>query len=339
MRPVSIVGIAASKPVPQLVDDVALVVAKITAAALADAGLSRDDVQFTCSGSCDYIQGRPFSFVQAVDGLGAWPPICESHVEMDGAWAMQEAWVHMQTGHVDVALVYCWGHGTRGDSDGILAQGLDPYTLAPLGADLTDLAALQARQLIEGGHCSERDLAGIAARNLGNLRGEAPSVDRLLEAPHTRDPLRAHDAPRWSNGAAAVVLAAGDALADRPHRHAWVRHLDHRIDTHHPGHRDLTTAPSATAAAAGSGPVTVAELSTGWTPHEVVLCRALGLEDSVSINPSGGPGPASIPMVDGLRAFVHGVEHLRADRADRVLAHAAAGPCLQQNLVGVLEGS
>ncbi len=339
MRPVSIAGVAATKPTQGLTDDVALLVSRVTASALADAGLGRDEVAFTCSGSGDYIQGRPFSFVQALDGVGAWPPICESHVEMDGAWALQEAWVHMQTGHVDVALVYAWGHGTRGDAEAVLALTHDPYTLAPLGIGPTDMAALQARVLLERGLCAREDLAAIAARDQAAVRGEAPSVQALMARPLTRDPLHAHDIPTWADGAAAVVLVAGDALADRPHRHAWIRHLDHRIDTHHPGHRDLSLAPSASAARGSSGPVDVAELSTGWTPQEVVLRKALGLDDGVRINPSGGPRSASIPMVDGLRAFVHATRSLRAGTADRALAHATAGPCLQQNLVAVLEGS
>ena len=46
-----------------------------------------DDIGFTCSGSTDYLAGQAFSFVMTLDGVGPWPPIQESHVEMDGAWA------------------------------------------------------------------------------------------------------------------------------------------------------------------------------------------------------------------------------------------------------------
>ena len=51
-------------------------------------GLAKEEIGFTCSGSTDYIAGQSFAFVHAVDALGAWPPISESHVEMDGAWAL-----------------------------------------------------------------------------------------------------------------------------------------------------------------------------------------------------------------------------------------------------------
>src|SRR5688572_6482252 len=68
-------------------------------------GLSKSDIDFWCSGSSDYLAGRAFSFVTAVDAIGAFPPVAESHVEMDGAWALYEAWIKIQTGEVDVALV------------------------------------------------------------------------------------------------------------------------------------------------------------------------------------------------------------------------------------------
>ena len=48
------------------------------------------DVDFVCSGSCDYLQGAAFAFVLGVDALGAVPPIKESHVEMDAYWALYD---------------------------------------------------------------------------------------------------------------------------------------------------------------------------------------------------------------------------------------------------------
>ena len=64
-------------------------------------GLTRADVDFTCAGSCDYVAGQAFSFVQNIDAIGAWPPKRDSHVEMDGAWALYEAWLRLQMGDID----------------------------------------------------------------------------------------------------------------------------------------------------------------------------------------------------------------------------------------------
>jgi hypothetical protein len=64
----------------------------IFAEVLRSTGLAKGDIGFWCSGSSDYLAGRAFSFVSAVDAIGAFPPVAESHVEMDGAWALYEAW-------------------------------------------------------------------------------------------------------------------------------------------------------------------------------------------------------------------------------------------------------
>src|SRR5258708_38714161 len=60
--------------------------------AVAAANVDLREIGFTCSGSCDYLTGGPFAFVSNLEAAGAWPPIAESHVEMDGAWALYEAW-------------------------------------------------------------------------------------------------------------------------------------------------------------------------------------------------------------------------------------------------------
>ena len=78
-------------------------------------GITKSDIGFWCSGSSDYLAGRAFSFISAIDAIGAVPPINESHVEMDAAWALYEAWVKLITGEVDTALVYGFGKSSAGN--------------------------------------------------------------------------------------------------------------------------------------------------------------------------------------------------------------------------------
>ena len=64
----------------------------VVGAVMKQAGFENvQQIDFTCSGSCDYQQGAAFAFVLGVDSLGAVPPIKESHVEMDAAWALYES--------------------------------------------------------------------------------------------------------------------------------------------------------------------------------------------------------------------------------------------------------
>ena len=104
-----------------------------------------------CRAAATTSPGRPFAFVQNLEAVGAWPPISESHVEMDGAWALYEAWVRLQHGDIDIALVYGSGKSSPGKPEQIYPLQLDPYYLAPLGLDPVSLAALQARALLDAG--------------------------------------------------------------------------------------------------------------------------------------------------------------------------------------------
>ncbi|MFD7614984.1 thiolase domain-containing protein [Streptomyces sp. NPDC059828] len=307
-------------------------------------GLRTGDIDFTCSGSCDYLAGRAFSFTLALDGVGAWPPISESHVEMDGAWALYEAWVKLLTGEADTALVYAYGKSSPGSIRDVLTRQLDPYYLAPLWPDSVSLAALQAQALIDSGATSERELAGIAARSRtaagpnprAQLRGHHDQGDHLVH------PLRTGDCPPIGDGAAAVVLAAGDRARELCARPAWIRGMDHRIEAHGLGVRDLTDSPSTRLAAEHAGafdaPVDTAELHAPFTSQEVVLRKALGLDDSARVNPSGGALAANPIMAAGLIRIGEAAAAIHRGESDRAIGHATSGPCLQQNLVAVLEG-
>ncbi|MFI8825442.1 thiolase domain-containing protein [Streptomyces sp. NPDC053431] len=314
---------------------------------LRQTGLRTSDIGFTCSGSSDYLAGRAFSFTMALDGVGAWPPISESHVEMDGAWALYEAWVKLLTGEADTALVYAYGKSSPGSVRDVLTRQLDPYYVAPLWPDSVALAALQAQALIDAGHTDEPALASIATRSRqdaaanphAQLPGARPQGDHLVA------PLRTGDCPPVGDGAAAVVLATGErarALCARP---AWITGMDHRIEAHSLGVRDLTDSPSTRLAAeragafdATAGPLDTAELHAPFTSQEVVLRRALRLGDDVRVNPSGGALAANPMMAAGLIRLGEAAARIHRGASDRALAHATSGPCLQQNLVAVLEG-
>jgi acetyl-CoA acetyltransferase len=311
-------------------------------------GITKDDIGFTCSGTSDFLAGQPFSFVSALDAVGAWPPIVESHVEMDGAWALHEAWVRLQHGDVDTALVYAVGKSSMGDLLDVLSLQLDPYCVAPLWPDSISLAALQARAYLEKTGRTERDLAEVAARNRSNAKANpAAQVSgdfdpaELLSEPYLVSPLRKHDCPPISDGASAVVLAAGDRARELRGRPAWIRGIDHRIEAHSLGSRDLTQSPSTTLAGekagVGSKPVDIAELHAPFTPQELILRAALGLGNDVTINPSGGALAANPVMVAGLTRIGEAAQRVISGEAGRAVAHATSGPCLQQNLVCVLE--
>jgi acetyl-CoA acetyltransferase len=318
--------------------------------AVGNSGIAKGDIGFTCSGSSDYLAGQAFAFVGAVDALGAWPPISESHVEMDGAWALYEAWVKIQSGVCDSAMAFSFGRASMGNIRSVLGLQLDPYTLAPLGPDTISLAALQARSLLDSGKYTEADMAQVAVRSRRDAKSNPDAqlagdfeTSKLLAEPYIASPLRKHDCPPITDGAAAIVIAAADVARDTCEKPVWIRGIDHRLDTHQLGGRDLTQSPSTTLAAqkagAGDGPIEFAELQAPFTHQELILRDALGLADSVRINPSGGPLAANPILVAGLARIGEATRHINSGKASRGIAHATQGPCLQQNLVCVLEGN
>jgi acetyl-CoA acetyltransferase len=318
----------------------------IFAEVLASTGLVKDDIGFWCSGSSDYLAGRAFSFVSAVDAIGAFPPVMESHVEMDAAWALYEAWVKILTGEADIALAYGFGKSSAGNLRRVLALQLDPYLLAPLWPDSVSVAALQARLGIEAGIWSEKDMAEVAARSraaaLANPRAQLAgeiSAEKLLAEPYIAEPLRAHDCAPVGDGAAVVILASGDRARELCPRPAWITGFEHRIDSASLGSRDLTTAPSAAEAGrrAGASGVEVAELHAPFTHQEIVLYNALGLGEAATVNPSGGALAGNPMFAAGLARIGSAAQEIISGRAGRALGHATSGPALQQNLVCVME--
>lgn len=307
------------------------------------------DVDFVCSGSCDYLQGAAFAFVAGVDALGAVPPIKESHVEMDAAWALYESILKIRMGQADSALIYGFGLSSPGELPSVLSQQLDPYYLAPLWVDTVSLAAMQARLMLDQGLITEADMAEVVARSRNNARsnpraqlsGEVTS-EQLLQEDTYVSPLRMHDCCPSSDGASAMIIATVEQAKEWGKPYALIAGIDHRIESHNLGMRDLTDSSStriaAKAAGVNNGNIDVAELYAPFSHQEIILTRALGLGEDTAVNPSGGVLAGNLMMASGLSRIGEVFDRIVAGDAERGIAHATSGPCLQHNLVTVLEG-
>ncbi|MBI3226778.1 MAG: thiolase domain-containing protein [Mycolicibacterium cosmeticum] len=311
-------------------------------------GLKQTDIGFWCSGSSDYLAGRAFSFISAIDSIGAIPPINESHVEMDAAWALYEAYIKLLTGQVETALVYGFGKSSAGTLRRVLALQTDPYTVGPLWPDSVSMAGLQARAGLDAGKWTAEQMAQVAldsyaAGGRTDKEEVTGSIDDLLSRPFFADPLRRHDIAPITDGAAAIVLASGDKARELRENPAWITGFEHRIETPILGARDLTTSPSTTASAKAAlngdaGSIDIAEIYAPFTHQQLILTEAIGLGASTKVNPSGGALSANPMFSAGLERIGFAAQHIFSRSAQRVLAHATSGPALQQNLVAVLEG-
>jgi acetyl-CoA acetyltransferase len=312
-------------------------------------GWTKADVGFWCSGSSDYLAGRSFSFVSAIDAIGVLPPVNESHVEMDTAWALYEAWLKIQTGDVDTAVAFGFGKSSAGQLRRTLAMQLDPYTMTPLWPDTVSLAALQARAGFDAGLWDDKEMASVVSRSMAAaesnpnaVRSGGRDITELLAKPMFADPLRKHDCAPVTDGAVALVLAAGDKAREIQDNPAWITGFAHNTDGLHLGTRDLTVSGSAERAARAAGGtegVDVAELHAPFSHQELILRSALGLGDDVSINPSGGALSGNPMFAGGAIRIGEAAKRIWDGSAAKALGHATSGPALQQNLVCIMEGA
>ena len=243
MRKVAIVS-AASRQEEKMLDNEVEMMVPLISEVRKETGLDQTEIGFTCSGSSDFLAGQAFSFVMTLDAVGPVPPISESHVEMDGAWALYETWVKFQMGVIDTALVYSYGKPSPGSLQDVLSTQLDPYYVAPLWPDAHSITALQARHLLEKGEISTQELADCAVR-----AGTIENKEQYFDQPMLADPLRQADCPTYADGGVAMILAAEGKAEELCEKPAWITGIDHRIDSHHFGVRDLSSIPSAKKAA------------------------------------------------------------------------------------------
>jgi len=132
-------------------------------------------------------------------------------------------------------------------------------------------------------------------------------------------------------GAAAVVLAV-----DRPG--ALVTGVEQRVDSHHLGARDLTTSPSTAAAATALGlpgsHVDVVDVHAPFSHQAQLVVDAIGADvDAVRL------ADVDPIMVTGLLRVVDAANAVLDGSARRAVAHATNGPCLQHNVLCLLEAS
>ena len=266
---------------------------------------------------------------------------------MDGAWALYEAWVRLQHGDVDSALVYAFGKSSLGDLPTCSASSSTRTTWRRSGPTRSASAALQARAWLDAGH-DEGEMAEVAARSRKSAQ-DNPNAGRqrrrqrralLRRAVRRRRRCARHDCPPISDGAAAVVLAAGDLAREVCERPAWITrdrppHRGSRPRRARPDHVGLDQAGRG---AGGRRTASTSPSCTRRSSHqEPILRDALGLSDGVDVNPSGGALTANVVMAAGLTRIGEAAQRIMDGqaRAGRV-AHATSGPCLQQNLVCVL---
>ncbi|HYD47541.1 MAG TPA: hypothetical protein VEB21_04305, partial [Terriglobales bacterium] len=224
--------------------------------ALAQCGVERDDIDYQVSGSSDYIDGRPFGFVAALDVMGSWPPRQDLHLEMDAIFAAYYAWLRIQAGDCDTAIVCGYGKTSEGEPVRLGNLQLDPYYQGAIGLDLISSAALQASAYIARQQATDLELAEVVARsraagarNADTQLQQAVAAEQLRQTPWAVAPLRQGYLSPYGESAVCLVLAAEGKAEQMCNRPVWIHGVDQRVEMQSLGSRDISRSASTRLAA------------------------------------------------------------------------------------------
>jgi acetyl-CoA C-acetyltransferase len=207
--------------------------------AYADAGINpRTDIESFITCAEDYYEGFGIFDEFTPDQIGgALRPVCT--VSGDGLQGLASAYMQIQTGLLDVAMVEA--HSKASDIvslEGILEQGIDPIWNRPLGAHPYAYAGLEANAYLRKSRTPAKALAAVVAKNRRNgllnpmaAYGAAVDEAQAAASPERFAPLRALDISDPADGAVVLVVASEKA-AKRLHADpVWIRGIGWASDS------------------------------------------------------------------------------------------------------------
>ena len=331
---------------------------RITRMALADAGVTIEDIDGIVVAGNDQLDGRAISMMAASGGTGGVDrdilstPSSAEHALILGA-------LRVATGLYQTQLVVVWSPTEAAPLHEVERLAVDPYFHRRLPLDELAAAGLQAGRLERAVPGPRAAAAAFLAANRRNAGIAYPAAALPADGPVTRWPLREGQTGTPCTGLVAMVLAGAPEVARRNITDpVWITGMGWATEASLLNDRDLSTLPSLAAAVAqcyGEAGITdpasldVVEVAD-MTPHQALLAvEALGLlprtqwgsaTPSIPVNPSGGSIIANPLFCTGMLRMAEVINQLRGRAgahqikgARRGVAHAASGAAMQYNTV------
>jgi acetyl-CoA C-acetyltransferase len=258
----------------------------IAQAALADAGLTIEDIDGIVVGANDQFDGRAISVMMASGPMGGVDrdimstPSSSEHAFILGA-------LRVASGQFRTQLVAAWSPTEASSLSEAQRLGADPYFHRALPLDELSAHALQASALNHVWPNAWVFAETVAVKNRRHAAVAWPDPPARPAAGPARWPLTDRLTTQPVTGAVAMVLAGADFIAERGlPRPAWVRGMGWATEAAFLGDRDLATAPALVEAArqayqeAGVTDPTAFDVVevTDATPYaELIAYDALGL--------------------------------------------------------------
>ncbi len=354
MEKVAIIGVGMTKFDRNSPLTFAEMVFEATSKAIADAGISKDDVDNVVSVSSDFWDGRTISSMAICDASNAFGKDITT-VEGDGTFGALYGMMRILSGSFGVTIVCAHHKGTESSMNGITNCSFDPLVERKLGIDAVSSAAMQARRYMNKYGLLEEQFALVSVKNHGNAMRNPLSllpmeitVDDVMNSRKVADPLKVLDCSPVTDGACTIILAAerqAKKLTTNKKR-VWMKGVGHCSDAFRLGDRDLAdtralkdAAKRAYAMAGIDDPrsdICFAEVYDAFSYMEPLWLEGLGICDDgmgceylergwfdaggkLPVNVSGGRLSANPVQAAGLYAMAECVLQLRGEAGKRQL--------------------
>jgi acetyl-CoA C-acetyltransferase len=322
-------------------------------AALADAGIGRDEVDGIVLAASDQTDGRAISSMLTSGPAGAYLND-EINAASSPGHALALAWMQVLSGTHRRVLISSWGKASESTYGVQAAERLsaEPFYERDGGASALAAAAIQAsvhRAATGDPEKATRAAAALAARN-----NRAVTADAVAASDYVASPLRRLEVPAEIDGAFSLVLERADLGSPG----VGIGGIGWRSDIGRLGDRSLGRLEHLEHAVADAygragiddpgGQVDTWYLHD-YTPDAEVLAYApfgvcaaaealdLALEGSPKVNPDGGSLGGEAPFGGPLRKVLEGVRAIRGGGAGRCVAHLTTGFAGQFQTAVVLE--
>jgi len=345
--------------------------------ALADAGMTIDDIDNVVTTSSDFWDGRTISCMAVGDASGAADKNV-SCVEGDGTYGAFYGYTRALSGSYKTTLVTGHSKGSQCVSSLITNASFDPIYDRELGMDMITACAMQANAYMNRTGLRPEDMAMVSVKNHGNAfknpLAQLPmniTVSDIIKSEMIADPLHKLDCSPVSDGCCAVIIAHESVATKFRQKPVWIRGLSFCTDSFFFGDRDLARS-NALAEAANNAykiagikdpkkEIDIVELYDAFTYQELLWLEEMGLADygkaaklleagkfnmdgPLPVNPSGGLLAGHPVIAAGLYRIAEVVMQLRGDagehqvkKAKTGLAHGVNGLCGQSHCVWILD--
>ncbi len=251
MRKVAVIGAGMTRFVRRAEETPGELAAAAVDMALADAGLTIDDIDAVCLGTApDAFDGIHMNGEHLIAGAGASNKPYLRHFVGGGTGVMSpiHGWMHVASGKFDTCLVVteekmstCVPHPA-----GAFLTIFDHTTEQPLELTLIHIFALEMARFMHIYGYTEEEIAQISVQNKLNAMdhpaaqlGAEIGIDDVMNSPMLSWPVKRLDISPTSDGAAAIVLTSEDVARARGMTPVWIEGVGYRLDTAYWCTRDL----------------------------------------------------------------------------------------------------